>query len=349
MTNGRARQTNPIDKSTNVRPKGGRKTAGADSPAAAALGVAFWRGALAVSARVSPALAARWAERLFFTPPPARKSRTALPPGAERLDIEGVTGRIAVWSWGSGPSVYLVHGWGGRAEQLGAFVAPLLARGFRVIALDGPGHGASEGRRSSGPEMGRALAAVVGHLGPARGVVAHSLGAAAVAFAMREGLSIERLAFVGPPANPLTWVDVFARRLGLGPAVLSELRRRSEARIAARWEDLPLVPLRGLPDPPPLLVVHDRDDREVSWDDGVSVAAAWPGARLMETSGLGHRRVLRDPAVVAAVSAFLAGDEDACAHGRPRRPSACESCALEAELFVPALRRGPGVAAPAHR
>jgi pimeloyl-ACP methyl ester carboxylesterase len=305
------------------------------------------RSALAVLSWISPTLAARWAEALFFTPPRPRKSRAPLPAGAERVDVQSRYGRLAAWSWGSGPVVYLVHGWGGRAEQLGAFVAPLLARGFRVIALDGPGHGASAGRRSSGVEIGRGLADAMSHFGPARGVIAHSLGAAAVTFAMREGLRVERLAFVGPPADPLTWVARFGRQLGLDAAVMAEMRRRSEQRLQARWDDLPLVPLRGLAQPPPLLVVHDRDDREVRSADGAAIAAAWPGARLLETEGLGHRRVLRDAAVVATVAAFLAGDEteteaagEVCAHGRPTtRHSTCEACLLEQELFVPALRR----------
>lgn len=86
-----------------------------------------------------------------------------------------------------------MHGWGGRAEQLGAFVAPLVSRGFRAITVDGPGHGASAGRRSSGVEIARGLADVVAQLGPARGVIAHSLGAAAVTFAVREGLRVERV------------------------------------------------------------------------------------------------------------------------------------------------------------
>jgi len=304
------------------------------------------RAALAVVSWISTTWAARRAEALFFTPPRPRKSRAVLPAGGQRLDVQSRYGRVATWSWGSGPVVYLVHGWGGRAEQLGAFVAPLLARGFQVVAMDGPGHGESAGRRSSGVEIGRALADVAAQCGPARGVIAHSLGAAAATFAVREGLAVERLAFVGPPADPLTWVARFGRQLGLGPAVMAEMRRHSETRIQARWDDLPLVPLRGLPSPPPLLVVHDRDDREVRSVDGAAIAAAWPGARLLETEGLGHRRVLRDAAVVGTVAAFLAGDEteteaagEVCAHGRPTRDSSCEACLLEHDLFVPARRR----------
>jgi hypothetical protein len=35
------------------------------------------------------------------------------------------------------------------------------------------------------------------------------------------------------------------------------------------------------------------------------IAAAWPGARWLMTRGLGHRRILRDPATVQAVVDFI--------------------------------------------
>jgi alpha-beta hydrolase superfamily lysophospholipase len=261
--------------------------------------------------------------------------------------------------------VYLVHGWGGRAEQLGAFVEPLVARGFRAVAFDGPAHGASAGRLSSGPEIGRALAAVTAQAGPAHAVIAHSLGAAATVFAMREGLPVARLAFLGAPANPLDWAAAYADQFGLRPETRAEMRRRSERRIRASWDDLPLVPLRGLDAPPPLLVVHDRDDREVAFANADAIVAAWPRARLVETSGLGHRRVLREPRVVETVTDFLSDGEprggawrrdpsaaaagEACAHGRADGGSACEACALEAELFAPALRRQVALAVTAAR
>ncbi|MFN3417424.1 MAG: hypothetical protein ACK4ZD_14040 [Caldimonas sp.] len=46
---------------------------------------------------------------------------------------------------------------------------------------------------------------------------------------------------------------------------------------------------------------RDRDDLTVPVADGERLAAALPGSRLMLTSGLGHRRTLQDPAVVAEV------------------------------------------------
>src|SRR3712207_7030695 len=56
---------------------------------------------------------------------------------------------------------------------------------------------------------------------------------------------------------------------------------------------------------PPTLVVHDRDDAYTPVADGAAIAAAWPDARLRVTSGLGHRRILRDPEVVAEAVEFV--------------------------------------------
>ena len=57
----------------------------------------------------------------------------------------------------------------------------------------------------------------------------------------------------------------------------------------------------------PALVVHDRGDREVPFEHGETLARSWPGARLMVTEGLGHRRILRDPEVVRAVVEAVSG------------------------------------------
>ena len=55
----------------------------------------------------------------------------------------------------------------------------------------------------------------------------------------------------------------------------------------------------------PALVIHDDSDTDIPWEDGRAVADAWPGAEFMLTHGLGHRRILRDPAVVAAITEFI--------------------------------------------
>jgi len=263
---------------------------------------------------VAPALGARWAERLWFTVPRAGGRRDRLvPPGRPfRVQVDGRTVAGEVWGEGPGerPLVYLVHGWGGWRGQLDAFAGPLAEAGHRVVAFDALSHGDSDPGpagpgRSTILEFADALTAVVAAHGPAAALVAHSLGATATAYAMRDGLAVGRVVFVAPMADPLPYTRTFAGRLGFGERVRTRLVGRIERRI-----DLPLsafaVPaMTGNMPTPPLLLVHDGQDAETGWADSEAIARAWPGARLVTTSGLGHRRILRDPEVVAEVTGFV--------------------------------------------
>jgi pimeloyl-ACP methyl ester carboxylesterase len=267
--------------------------------------------------RVVPGVGAWWAERLWFAVPRAGgpRDRLAGPGRPFRVDLDGHALRGEVWGQdpagpGARPTAYLVHGWGGWRGQLDGFVGPLVGAGWRVVAFDAPGHGDSD----PGPEgPGRAtildfagaLAAVAAANGPAAAVVAHSLGATAAALAMGRGLEVGRAVFLAPMADPLPYTRTFAARLGFGERVRGRLVRRIERRVGLPMAafDVPAVAARAAT--PPLLLVHDRQDAETGWSDSAAIARAWPQSRLVTTAGLGHRRLVRAPAVVAEVAGFL--------------------------------------------
>lgn len=254
----------------------------------------------------APALAEWVAERLFFTPPRraiAPDVRALLDTGA-RFDVEVEGRRVVGWSWGAGPIVVLVHGWGSRGGRLGAFVAPLVSRGYRVVTYDGPGHGFSAGRMSSMLELARALRAVREHVGPFDAIVAHSLGASAATLALSEGLTARAAVFLAPAADPAGFTVAFARSLGFTNATIEGMKRRSERRLRFEWDRLD-VPDMARRQSARLLVVHDRDDETIPWAEGAAIAAAWPGAELVPTTGLGHRGVVMDPGVVMQAAEFI--------------------------------------------
>jgi pimeloyl-ACP methyl ester carboxylesterase len=256
---------------------------------------------------LAPALAARRAERLFCTPPHHRRPAAEIDLlAAARARPMYVGGRrIEVWTWGSGPAVLLVHGWGGRGAQLGALVEPLVARGFSVVTFDAPGHGAADTGEVTVVEIVAAIHEVAAASGPLAGLVGHSLGATATALALSEGLEAGAVALVAPVSDLREPTHRFTATLGFSPAVGEVLRARIERRVGRPWSAFDLTALA--PDlRAPLLVVHDRGDAEVPWQHGVVIARGWRGAELLLTDGLGHRRILRDPDVVAAVVAFLA-------------------------------------------
>jgi pimeloyl-ACP methyl ester carboxylesterase len=275
--------------------------------------------------RVAPGVGARWAEHLWFTVPAARgrRDRQAAPGCPFQVPVHGRMVAGEVWGerpahgdhgrpgQGDPPVVYLVHGWGGWRWQLDGFVAPLVEAGFRVVAFDAPSHGASdpgpEGPgRSTVLELADALAAVVAANGPAHAVVAHSLGATAAAFAIRAGLPVERAAFLAPMADPLPYTRTFAGRLGFGERVRTRLADRIERRVGLPLSAFDVPAMADQVATPPLLLVHDRRDAETGWSDSAAIARSWPGSRLVTTGGLGHRRILRAPAVIAEVVEFVA-------------------------------------------
>ncbi len=54
-------------------------------------------------------------------------------------------GRVAYTAEGAGPGVLLVHGWDGSPRDMQDIAAALSRAGARVVALDLPAHGFSEG------------------------------------------------------------------------------------------------------------------------------------------------------------------------------------------------------------
>jgi pimeloyl-ACP methyl ester carboxylesterase len=75
-------------------------------------------------------------------------------------------------------------------------------------------------------------------------------------------------------------------------------------RLRTEWDDLHLPSLVHHLQAA-ALVIHDRDDPDVPFDHAERIVAAWPGARLVPTTGLGHRAILRDPGVVRRAVEFL--------------------------------------------
>src|SRR6266571_6031467 len=215
--------------------------------------------------RASPRLAAVWAERIFCTPPrrPISERMATWLREAQRFTVTVGGRRVAAWSWGEqGLGVLLVHGWGSRGARFVDLGNALLSDGYRVVTFDAPGHGASSGRLSSGPEFARAVQAVANAVAPVSHVVGHSLGGFATALAMGRGLAIRRAVFLAPSIDVNSYSAQFQTLLGIEAPVMASMRGRLERRLGFSWKDLDVAAwapgMRA-----PLLVMHDRDDREV--------------------------------------------------------------------------------------
>jgi pimeloyl-ACP methyl ester carboxylesterase len=263
---------------------------------------------------VAPGIAARLAQRFWFTPPRPRirEDVHAFLKTGERLALKVNDRPVVAWKWGSGPAVILMHGWGGFAGQMQAFVHPLVRAGFQAITFDAPAHGASGpsrfgARRATLFDFADVLRVLAREQPEIAGVIAHSGGCTAAAWTIRTmpQWSAPPMVFLAPMASALGYQKIFQRALGLSDEVMRRFRANTERELEFRWEDLEVPAMAAHMTTPPVLVVHDHDDRETSWSEGQAIAIAWPGAQLQSTTGLGHRRILRDPTVVEAVVRFV--------------------------------------------
>lgn len=236
-----------------------------------------------------------------YTPPERERELTARGKG---LTIPTRHGAVQAWSWGEGPDVHLVHGWEGRGAQLGAIVDPLVERGFRVIAWDAPAHGNSSGARASALSFGEVIRDVAEHLGMPYAVYAHSMGAISTSVAIQEGYLPKRFVYISPATSPDKPLRMVEHVLGVSREVMERFQVLMEETFGTDWES---IRDGALPEgfAPPLLMIHDRGDREVSFRVAERLQRHWPGSKLEFVNGLGHNRILRDDEVIARAVEFI--------------------------------------------
>jgi pimeloyl-ACP methyl ester carboxylesterase len=271
-------------------------------------GLKYLRVAFGALGSVAPDLAARLALNLFLKPRPqgtANWERPLLESGTA-ITIPFGHSALAAVVWGDGPTVLLTHGWGGHGTQLGQFVEPLVAAGFRVVALDGPAHGESPGKRTDLVEYARAIYAACQSERPSA-IIGHSFGAGCTLVAMSlYPLGIDRAVLLSGPSSAAWMIDVFASVLNIAPHVALRMRKLLERRYGNTWtwEQFDIVKMATKIDVP-LLVAHDHDDTTIPYGQALAIKDALPGTTLISTSANGHRNIVRDQAVIARTVEFL--------------------------------------------
>ncbi|MFJ9031748.1 alpha/beta fold hydrolase [Streptomyces sp. NPDC102274] len=285
------------------------------------------RTALNTTSFLAPRLAGRTALAVSLRP----AGRSRLRPEESELLADARSGQLTVngksvvthqWGDGSRP-VLLVHGWESRASRLGAFVAAVRARGYSPVAFDAPAHGASSGRDTSILEYREIIRQLHAEYGEFEAVIAHSFGVLATFFALRDGVEARRVVGIGGVAEFDWIIDTFRTALGLRERITRDMRGHVERVMFPGepdiWRRLNAT-YRPTEIGAPVLLFHDEHDDRVPLGQSRALARAYgEGARLVVTRGLGHRRILGDPEVVAAAVDFVHGQRQ---HAAPRPGSA---------------------------
>jgi len=257
--------------------------------------------------RIAPGLAARIAFHFFATP--VRIPR----PESEKIWHEQskkyfLKSGIAAFEWGkpTDPLVMLIHGWNGRGTQIASFALPLVEKGFRVVALDGPAHGISPGTKTNPSHFAKFIEDSQKELSPegAHTVIAHSFGGGCAVLAASRSLRVKKLVLVASPAFYERVVQFYARSYKLSKIAEEKFTEIVAKAAGIHPKDLNIASI-GSKLPIPKMIVHDSDDNAVNFLSAKAMHEAWPDSVLFKTEGLGHRRILKDQNVITAVVNFI--------------------------------------------
>jgi pimeloyl-ACP methyl ester carboxylesterase len=223
-----------------------------------------------------------------------------------RLPFEG--GELAVTTWGkSGPSILLMHGWGGARAQMTGFVDPLLFAGYRVIAYDQPAHGESDGKMTNLLEIAPTMDVVAKHEGPFHAIIAHSFGTLITSYALveRNFTPPSKLVYFGAFNQLLESLPRFQVIAGLPDEIMDGFRALLYEKFSREVLDAitneTLTPHINIP----ALMFHDASDNVTPVEDSRAIARVWKHAQYIETEGLGHRGALQSKSIHEQVVKFL--------------------------------------------
>lgn len=234
---------------------------------------------------------------------------------AEMFKIQYGDYSILCYSWGSGRTILLAHGWGSRASHFAALTRILSSAGFRIVAFDVPGHSSLnevEGHKySSMFEFYKTISTVAKNIAPVYAIIGHSLGAAASVMAVRDYLDfcgykidVEKIVLISSPAGLESIIASYCRANNLSEADQAKLMLELTEEFNFKTEDCSIVAaIKNIRSK--ILLVHDYDDNEIPIRDAEALAGVSDNFKTCFTKGAGHFKILANRKMISGVKDFL--------------------------------------------
>lgn len=255
-----------------------------------------------------PGIIKKIIKKQFFTP-----ERYILPPETINRILPGKTfdlmineDTIKCRQWGEGPAIVCVHGWSGCGLQFYGFVDNAISSGFSVIVFDGPGHGLSTGKTCNYFQMTDVVRALLcrPHAFCVAGLIGPSFGAAAIINSLsKENLTLPAV-LIAPALQLKQMIDAAFGHYGIPGRVYMEVIAEFEKKSGYSFmDDNPVNLLNN--ENQIFLIVHDKDDPMIPCIESKKAADRFPSLKFMITKNLGHRRILKDEAVINNSLSFI--------------------------------------------
>ena len=268
---------------------------------------------------LSPKLAGKLALRIFMTPPkaaaPRREAKIREQATLSYRMINNKKIALRVWSSESleqdAPTILLSHGWAGRTSQFVEFIEPLVTAGYCVVGADIPAHGDSPGKRTNILEASQILSIVAAEFGPLSAIIGHSFGTGTILLGMdKYDIKSPKIVLIGAYSRVSFVIDLFSSLFNLNQATMDAMQQAGYEKFGDKygieWDWDSISPVNTIKSyQGKVFFIHDETDHEVPIDDVLELHQSRPEAKVLISSGFGHRRILRNKDVIDEVLSFI--------------------------------------------
>lgn len=216
--------------------------------------------------------------------------------------------KVACYEWGEGPAIWIMHGWAGRASQFFAITEALVNSGYKVIGIDAPGHGDTNGTTSNVLLFERSLQELYKKYGKAYAFIGHSLGGATGFYALKNAIPFEKYISISAPIIPELILHESFDKIGAKQLTIDTMCDLIYKEIGTPFKKITASYWAEFAPAIPYLIIHDENDKEASIDHAKALNKLLPGSTLHITKELGHIRIIRNPEIVEEVVNFLNDD-----------------------------------------
>ena len=213
-----------------------------------------------------------------------------------------------LYSWGKGPSVLLVHDWGGCGAQMASLAQPLVKAGYQVITFDAFAHGNSPGKQTDLSEIVGIIKDIEKKFNGFHAIIAHSFGALAAGIALQDGVRANKLVVCSAATALDFYLIKFSKKLNASREMRGRIIVNATNRLGMSIEKLSLVHIAARLNRP-VLILHDQNDEVVDHREALALSKCWPGSELVMTSGLGHFGILKDSKTIQKIQQYISVPE----------------------------------------
>lgn len=226
---------------------------------------------------------------------------------SEILNIENHD--IQTYTWGnSAKKVLIVHGWEGISADFKEIITTLTDNGFKVMSIDLPAHGNSSGKFTHLPMLINVVQKLVNGHGPFYGIVSHSLGALASAFALSRingNTKLDKLILMGLHPVPFAFFEQFRQALKIKDNLFDKCVLYVENKVDVKIKEASVHKIAPLISANNVLLVHDEKDEVANINNVKKLNQEWNKSELFSGHHGGHFKHYKNPEVVEKVVQFM--------------------------------------------